>query len=160
MLCYRERTRRGHRPFRVTGGGSCDNSLVTTTRAAYFDPERDLIVEALVNSRTDIEPLLAKTLAMRSGRGHPTLELSRPDGSSLSLATDSSRAFLNWTKSLGESFHSTGDGRSNSLVFDYFGPWSEVPGDHAVGLDGGIECLENFLEHGVPDSPQVSFQPD
>ena len=133
---------------------------MTTTRAAYFDPDRNLIVEALVNSRTDIEPLLAKTLANRSGRGHPTLELSRPDGSSLSLATDGSRAFLSWTNSLGESFHSTGDGENNSLVFDYFGSWSEVPGDNLVGLDDGIDCLENFLEHGVPDNPQVLFQPD
>lgn len=62
------------------------------------------------------------------------MEFRREDGSSLSLSTDGTRAFLVHVNSLEESFHGVGGLGAESLIFDYFGSWSEAPASCLVGL--------------------------
>lgn len=76
--------------------------------AVYFDPTANTSVTADVDSSETLISLLEHLSRLRSERGRPTLELVRDGGSSLALSTDGDRAFLVWTDSLGESFHSVG----------------------------------------------------
>jgi hypothetical protein len=129
-------------------------------RASYFDPDRGSAVESSVDSLEGVIALLQTVLTLRSPRGHPTLELVRDDGSSLSFSTDGKRALVVWTNSLGESFHSVGGTEDKPMVFDYFGSWSETSGSNLVEIDSATDCLANFLKRGVPDSDRVLFEPD
>jgi hypothetical protein len=130
-------------------------------QASYYDAVKD---EPVVreSSQDDIENLLRVILALQSQRGHPTLELTRGDGASLSLSTDGERAYLVWTNSLGESFHSVGNDQHGGLqlVFDYFGSWSEAPPRHLVKLEEAVQCVRNFYQHGTADTDRVLFEPD
>jgi hypothetical protein len=84
-----------------------------------------------------------------SGRGYPTWELARDDGSSLALSTDGTRAFLVWTNSLGESFHSAGHDPTDGepMVFDYFGSWSEAPARTSGNPRRRAALPEEFLRY-------------
>lgn len=104
--------------------------------------------------------LLDAVVAIRSGRGHPVLQLTRPDGSSLSIATDGTRCALVWINSLGESFHSTGGMPGPLLFSDYYGSWSESPAEWAIPTPDALCCARRFIRHGTPDTEFVLFEPD
>ena len=70
------------------------------------------------------------------------------------------RAHLVWVDSLGQSFHSVGIGAGSAMVYDYFGSWSEAPGDCLVRLSDALDALEQFASHGSPATERVMFQPD
>jgi hypothetical protein len=57
-------------------------------RASYFDPANDKAVEIGRCSGADVPGLIDAILALRSRRGHPTLELTTAHGATLSLSTD------------------------------------------------------------------------
>lgn len=130
-------------------------------RASYYDPVKDEPVE-LESSEGDIPSLLDLILALQSQRGHPTLELTREDGASLSLSTDGERAYLVWTNSLGESSRSMGNDQHGTipLVFDYFGSWSEAPQRYLVTIEEAIQCVQTFYHTGTADTDRVLFEPD
>jgi hypothetical protein len=129
-------------------------------RAAYWDPAREVICETDVSADAG-RPLIDAVLGHRSGRGHPALEVTRPDGSGLVVGTDGQLAIVMWTDSFGESFRSVGDDHdSRVLIYDYFGSWSEAPGSALVDLDDAITCLERFLTTGAPDGHRVLFTPE
>src|SRR5262249_51360519 len=128
--------------------------------ASYFDPERDETVHAVRINERDVVALVSTVTSLSSGRGHPAIELVRDDGSALSIGTDGQRAFLVWTDSLGDSFHSVGSAGEGVLVYDYFGSWSEAPVDQLVSLADAIDCGTQFLRHGVPDTACVIFSAD
>jgi hypothetical protein len=70
------------------------------------------------------------------------------------------RAFLMWTNSIGETFHSVGaDKAGRPLAFDYFGAWSEAPANRLVALQGAASSAETFLSVGIPDTQSVIFTP-
>jgi hypothetical protein len=131
-------------------------------QASYFDPVSDNTVEVRDCSEDNVQRLLDVILALRSGRGHPALELTRADGATLSLSTDGKLAYLVWTNSLGESFHSVGDGdlKGAPLVFDYFGSWSEAPPQYLVRFDDAVQCAKAFFRTGTADTDHVLFEPD
>jgi len=129
-------------------------------RASYYDPTIDESIEIADCSERDISTLISAILSLSSGRGHPTLELIRGDGSSLALSTDGMRAYLVFTNSLGESFHSIGHGDGEWMVFDYFGSWSEAPVDSLVRLDDAVESLRGYVLSGVADTGSVLFEPE
>ena len=131
-------------------------------QASYFDPVKDKAIEIQGFSEDDLSGLLDIILALRSQRGHPTLELTRSDGTSLSLSTDGKSAYLVWINSLGESFHSFGNDRREGapLVFDYFGSWSEAPRQYLVGLEDAVQCTKTFFLTGTADTDRVLFEPD
>lgn len=130
--------------------------------ASYYDPVKDKAMEIRESSEDDIQGLLDVILTLRSQRGHPTVELTRRDGASLSLSTDGERAYLVWTDSLGESFHSVGSGQQGGapLIFDYFGSWSEAPQQYLIALDDAVQCARTFYLAGTADTDRVHFEPD
>lgn len=129
-------------------------------RASYYDPVKDEPME-LEFSESDLPTLLDAILALQSQRGHPTLELTRGDGASLSLSTDGKRAYLVLTNSLGESSRSVGDGQHGGpLVFDYFGSWSEAPERSLIRLEDAVKSVRTFYKTGAADTNCVLFDPD
>lgn len=129
-------------------------------RASYYDPTRDESVEIADCTADGVASLLGEILGLSSQRGHPTLELQRDDGSSLSFSTDGARAYLVYVNSLSESFHSTGGIGVEPLVFDYFGSWSEAPASCLVGIEEAQECATAFALSGTADTARVLFEPD
>jgi hypothetical protein len=131
-------------------------------RASYFDPVNDKTVEIPQCSEGDVLGLLDVVMALRSQRGHPALELTIADGATLSLSTDGESAYLGWTSSLGDSFHSVGNDQNGvgSLVFDYFGSWSETPRRYLVSVGDALLCMQRFFLTGTADTDRVHFEPD
>jgi len=108
----------------------------------------------------DLASILDRVATLTSGRGRPTLDLQRYDGSSLSLSSDGERAFLVWINSLGEPFHSVGGMPGPALVFDYMGSWSEAPGEVLIPYAEAVACAERFLREGVAATDSVLFEPE
>jgi hypothetical protein len=129
-------------------------------RARYFDPDDERTVEVSLSSTSSIDHLVQSILGKRSGRGHPALEFYRGDGSSLCLATDGRHAYVNWTNTLGESFQSVGGEAQSTLVFDYFGSWSEAYPHSLVPLEDAEQSAKAYIEIGAPDTDRVLFEPD
>ena len=130
---------------------------------SYFDPRTDKPVGPAECSAAQVPALLDIIQSLDEGRGHPTLEFTRDDGSSLGLSTDGERAFLVWVNSIGESFHSVGGGVKSGdkvMVYDYFGSWSEAPPDWLVPLEDARQCAEKFFRTGTADTEKVLFEPD
>ena len=75
----------------------------------------------------------------------------------MSLATDGERAFLVWISSTGLSSSSRGSGEGPSLVYDYFGSWSEASSDALVPLADAVQSVRQFLHSGVPGTETVTF---
>lgn len=129
-------------------------------RATYYDPAKDETVVAADCAADGVALLLSAILRLNSQRGHPTLELRSDDGSSLSLSTDGTRAYLVYVNSLGESFHSTGGLGAGPLVFDYFGSWSEAPAGCLVSVEEALACATAFALAGTAGTARVLFEPD
>jgi hypothetical protein len=128
-------------------------------RATYWNPGNDTVIETAVSAGGEWA-LIEAVLGHRSGRGHPAVEVMRPDGSSLALGTDGERAVLTWINPLGEPSRSVGEDDSTVLVYDYFGSWTEAPGSALVPLDDAVDCLQWFLRSGAPDTDKVLFTPE
>lgn len=125
--------------------------------ATYWNAGTDSAVKVRLVRDDDLPGLLDAILAIRGGRGHPALELTRPDGSSLSIATDGTRCALVWINALEESFHSTGGLPGPLLIYDYNGSWSEAPADWAIPIPDALGCARKFMRHGTPDTDSVLF---
>jgi hypothetical protein len=129
-------------------------------RAIYYDPRAEQAVEADVDSVEGIAQLVRVVAELKTQRGNPTIEIIRAEGATLALSFDGHRAFLVWTDTLGESHHSVGGRYEEHLVFDYFGSWSEAPGEYLVGLDDAIDAVRAFFYSGSPATESVLFSPD
>lgn len=130
------------------------------TSASSFDPDVDEAVSLGTVGEHRLGELLDWVTSRRSGRGLPAIEFLRPDGASLTLGTDGSRAALVWIDSLGESRSCLGGEQGESLVYDCFGSWTEVAAENTVPLDVALECTRQFLSSGIPETPDVLFQMD
>jgi hypothetical protein len=128
--------------------------------AEYWEPATDSVITVRGVGEEQVVGLLAAVVAIRSGRGHPAIQLNRPDGSSLSIATDGTRCALVGIDSLGESFHSTGGMPGPLLCFDYHGSWSEAPAEWAIPASDALSCARRSIRHGTPDTEAVLFEPD
>lgn len=131
-------------------------------QARSFDPTHDSIQEEWIGPGWRAGDLVNAVLTRRSGRGHPAAEVIREDRSSLTLGTDGEWAILVWVDSLGESLHSVGGGTGSggTLVYDYFGSWSEAPSEFQVPLADAVEAMEQFVRQGAAATERVIFQPD
>jgi hypothetical protein len=129
-------------------------------QASYYDPDKEETIQVDHCEIEDLFGLMHRVVQLQSGRGHPTLELRRGDGSSLSFSTDGKRAFLVFINSLGESFHGVGDGDGPDLVFDYFGSWSEASAESLVPLEDARESLVSYASTGIADTARVLFEPE
>jgi hypothetical protein len=126
--------------------------------ALYFDPDADAVVSQPVDTLRELDALVERITLVRSGRGCPSLELQRRDGSTLALGTDGSRACLMWVDSLGDSFHSIGGPPGSPLVYDYMGSWTEAPSEWTVPLLDAQAVLHAFLRDGAPSNEPVVFE--
>lgn len=129
-------------------------------KACYFDPKPEQTVDSHVETPEQVKAVLDQAAAISSGRGRPTVEITKDDGSSLAVSTDGERAFLVWVDSLGGSHHSVGGAATGSMVFDYFGSWSEAPADHLVPADEIEACVRGFLTGTSPATRTVLFTPE
>lgn len=129
-------------------------------RSRYFDPKSDAEAEQVLSGVWDVTALLEAVMGLSTGRGRPAAELAREDGSTLTIGTDGTWAVLIWVDSLGNSHHSAGQDRGSLLVYDYFGSWSEAPGDCQVRIEDAVEAMEQFVQHGTPATERVMFQSD
>lgn len=144
-----------HADERVIGWHS--NRMV---RSRYYDASSEAVVETALGTGWGVPALIEAVLAFSSGRGHPAAELTREDGSALSLGTDGELATLVWLDSLGDTHYSMGEGRGTHLVYDYFGSWSEASSDRLVPLEHAVEAMQQFAQYGSPVTERVIFQPD
>ena len=126
----------------------------------YFDPTSEAVTQAALGVGWDVPALMEAVLSLSSGRGHPAAEITREDGSALSVGTDGEWAALVWIDSLGDTHHSVGRGRGKPFVYDYFGSWSEASSDHQVPLEHAVEAMHQFAEYGSPVTGRVIFEPD
>jgi hypothetical protein len=129
-------------------------------KACYFDPKTEETVEIHVETPEQVKAVLNQAATIGSGRGRPTVEIAKDDGSSLAVSTDGARAFLVWVDSLGGSHHSVGGAADGSMVFDYFGSWSEAPADQLVPADEIDACIRGFLTGASPATDTVLFTPE
>lgn len=125
--------------------------------ARSFDPATEAVVSLRVENDDQLNAALAWVAQTESGRGHPAIEFTRSDGSSLALAIADDRAYLGWTDSLGASRGSVGDQGGEVLIFDYFGSWSEVPAEQTIPLATAINCVQRYLAGGIPETEQLLF---
>ena len=77
---------------------------VHVIRSKYWNPADDSIVTGQVATEQDLFSLVIAASELRGDRGIPAVQLIRPDGSSLTIATDGLRCCLVWVYSLGASF--------------------------------------------------------
>jgi hypothetical protein len=47
-----------------------------------------------------------------------------------------------------------------TLVYDYFGSWSEAPAQWTVSLPDALAAARRFLEVGIPESEALLFELD
>ena len=125
-------------------------------RFRYFDPSQQSTVDGEVTSHADLSELVGHVASLRGGAGAPALELSRHDGSSLVLGLSGDRAVLLWTDPSGETAHSVGATGGDSLVFDYFGAYTELPASYAVRSAEAIDAAAGYLDGGRPRAALVA----
>jgi hypothetical protein len=132
--------------------------VTQSATASYFDPDVDSVVSRSVETAAELDALIETVALTTSGRGCPALEVTRSDGSTLTVGTDGSRACLVWIDGVGDSFHSVGGSNGEPLVYDYMGSWSEAPGGWAVPLAHARTALRAFFERGAPSTEDVLFE--
>lgn len=125
--------------------------------AAYFDPAHEVEVEAQPVTDREVLDLITRIQSISSGRGHPALELRGQDGSSLSLATNGTAAYLVWIDAAGTSMDSVGGSGGKELVYDYFGSWSEAPPGSLIPLEAARDSVLAYFHTGTPTTAAVSF---
>jgi hypothetical protein len=88
--------------------------------------------------------------------------IERPDGTALSIGLGRDRSVLNYMSSLDPPYFTSHDPESDedgTVVFYYYGHWSEYSADAAVPMDEAREAARRFLETG--ERPQnIDWQID
>jgi len=135
-------------------------NVASVIRASFFEPAMETIVERAIGTDAEVTELVQTILALSSDRGHPAADLVREDGSAVTIGTDGEWATLVWIDSLGASHHSVGSGATKTLVYDYFGSWSEVAADFQASLGAAVAAVQQFVQQGSPVTDQVLFVPD
>ncbi len=127
--------------------------------ASYVDPLTDVLVELEVNSET-LEAAMNEAWRCTSDRGMPIVEFVAENGSSLVFARAGKVAVLVWTDTAGDERHSLGDRDEELLVADYFGSYTEFPGNWAISLNAALHATRIFLETGKPVAEEVILVAD
>lgn len=130
--------------------------------ARYLPPNSESPIELEVGSSEAVDEILNAAASHKSDRGVPAIELTRAEGSTLVVAQTPLGAVLLWSDSLGESFHSLGSGSAleHTVVFDYFGSYTEVPAEFLVPLERGRAAAHAFFAGENPATIGVVLEPD
>ena len=78
-------------------------------------------------------------------------ELVRPDGAVLSIGLGRDRSVLNHSASADPPYYTSYDPEADddgTIVFHFYGHWSEFPGDAAVAMVEAREAARRFFESG------------
>jgi hypothetical protein len=125
-----------------------------------FNPSNEKVIVIDSPDIAAVEQLIRQSVALSLGRGCPAVELTRPDGASLTIGTDGQRSVLVWVNSLGNSSHTISEQLGATLIYDYFGSWSEVPAQWTVSLPDALAAARRFLDVGIPESDALLFELD
>lgn len=87
-------------------------------RAEMFNPFDEKVIVIDSPDIGAVEQLIRQSVALRSGRGRSAVELTGPDGASLTIGTDGQRGVLVWVNSLGNSSHTISESAGAALVCD------------------------------------------
>jgi hypothetical protein len=99
--------------------------------------ELDQRLDALDEQARDSQPFVA--------------ELVRPDGAVLSIGLGRDASVLNYSASADPPSFTSCDpdgGQNGTIVFHYYGHWSEFPADAAVPMDDAREAVRSFFADG------------
>lgn len=141
---------------------SISSGVWTEVLARYLPPTSESPTEVELGSIEALDEILDTAACQRSDRGVSAVELTREEGSTLVVAQAGSGAVLLWIDSLGRSFHSVGSGSSvkDTVVFDYFGSYTEVPAEFVVPLEFGRASAHAFLVGEHPATTGLALEPD
>lgn len=128
----------------------------------YLPPTSDTPIELEVGSGDALDQVLSGAASHESDRGVPAVELVRSDGSTLVVGQTRLGIVLLMIDSLGESMHSvgSGDAADDTVVFDYFGSYTEVPAEFVVPVDLGRAAALAFLNGEDPATAGLTLEPD
>jgi hypothetical protein len=130
--------------------------------ARYLPPTSDTPTEFEVGSGDALDEVLSGAASYESDRGVPAVELISTDGSTLVIGQTRLGTVLLMIDSLGESVHSVGPGNmaDDTVVFDYFGSYTEVPVEFVIPADEGRAAALAFLGGQHPASTGLTMEPD
>ncbi|MFN2560989.1 MAG: Imm1 family immunity protein [Jatrophihabitans sp.] len=114
-------------------------------RFRYFDPTQQSTVEGELSAGAEVAELVALVTQLR-GDCSPALELTGRDGSSLVLGIANDRAVVLWTSAEGTTSHSIGGSPDERVVFDYFGAFTQVPGNYTVSLATAVVAAGSYVD--------------
>jgi hypothetical protein len=134
-------------------------------RFRYFDPLQQSTVEGSVHSAADVAELVEIVAALRAGPA-PAVEFVGHEGTSLMLgiAAERERAVLLWTDAQGHTLHTVDVAASGpdrpgpGVIFDYFGSYTELPGEYGVALSIALEAAGRYVETG--QAPALALASD
>lgn len=127
----------------------------------YLDPISETVVEREVHSVADATSLLDEVRAILSPRGHPVVEFSSNDGSSLGVASTQVGDVLMWADLTGRYFHSVSSEQVDGFVtFDYFGSLTEAPAQTVVSEALAKVAVTAYIESGSPMTAAIQFVED
>lgn len=128
----------------------------------YLPPTSNTPIEFEVRSGDALDEFLDGAASQEGERGVPAIELVRGDGSTLVIGQTRLGTVLLLNDTLGESVHSVGSGNlvDETVVFDYFGTYTEVPVGFVVPTDQGRAAALAFLGGQHPASVGLMLEPD
>jgi hypothetical protein len=114
-------------------------------RFRYFDPLQQSTVEGDLTAGTEVAELVGVVTQLRADCS-PALELTGRDGTSLVLGIARDRAVVLWTSADGTTRHSVGGPHAERVHFDYFGAFTQVPGNYTVPLRIAVDAAGGYVD--------------
>jgi Immunity protein Imm1 len=114
-------------------------------RFRYFDPMQQSTVEGDLAAGVEVAELVGLVTQLRVDCS-PALDLTGRDGSSLVLGISHDRAVVLWTTAEGMTSHSVGGPHDDRVIFDYFGAFTQVPGNYTVPLGTAVAAAGGYVD--------------
>ncbi len=128
-------------------------------RFRYFDPLQQSTVEGDLTAGAEVAELVAVVTQLRVDCS-PALELTGRDGTSLVLGISRDRAVVLWTSADGTTRHSVGGPHAERVHFDYFGAFTQVPGNYTVPLTIAVDAAGGYVDGHAGSCPSLPLAVD
>jgi hypothetical protein len=102
-------------------------------------------IEGELTAGAEVAELVGLVTQLRADCS-PALELNGRDGSSLVLGVAKDRAVILWTSAEGTTSHSVGGPHDERVQFDYFGAFTQVPGNYTVPLTAAVDAAGGYVD--------------
>lgn len=130
-------------------------------RARYLPPGSVKPVELDVLSGEEASDLLTNATEVHGAHRISAVEFSGDDGSVLVIGQARVGAVILWANPLGQTMHSVGRaGAEGTMIFDYFGSYTEVPAEFAVPLDLAHAVVGAFVDGKSIEATGLTLKPD